>query len=198
MSLTFLNKVSSLPSQSGNQLDYPYEAQNSESESEKTKASDNLMVIKSIRKFKSSKSGKNQSQSGSKKLVSIKRRPGAPHNTNQYLSKESVSSDGESCGFSIGRSMIGIISVEDLNRAELELSYGGSFFGKFESEMPTVTSSIENNYYPFNRGNNVTEDRTVEGKLLNEIKLRDRKIEELQDCIKNNGIVKSSVENYST
>ncbi len=162
-------KVSSCCVQSGNQVDYPYAGLNSglheatpDSDYASTSESSpphlpfsNLSTRKAIRKFKS----KRESQSGSQKkghLQSrIKRRPGAPHNTNQYLSKEFAA--GCSGFFGTG-SMIGVVTAVDLSRAEQELL---NREGKLDLEANSTAAaaaatSIPNPYYhTLNRGDEV-------------------------------------------
>ena len=203
------SKVSRYLIQSGNQVDYPCAGLNAgqhEADQEYDNASDlscapptpflsfsdltdlpkaRPHLKKAISKPKSRKA-KDEAQGGKQKFsVRIKRRPGAPHNTSQFLLQRSSELRTECTMSSSMCSMIGIVSVAELVNAEEELV---RFQGKFRHECPTVDTSIPNTHYPFNRGNEVIEEGRNQGSdvvktLLQEIKLRDRKIEHLEDLL---------------
>lgn len=199
-------KVSNCEMQSGNQVDYPQAEVHMNSgpldwpelERASTASSANLYIDvsplrpapirKAIRRLR--RHNKTNVDSGRRTLAQQssegEARPGAPHNTSQYLAQDfgEKSVCPTETGFKFG-SMIGLISADELIETEQRPAGKEAAFVADEADKSTSDS------YTFNREPTMNSEfsagsKDTVGMLLHEIKVRDRRIEQLETLLQNN------------
>lgn len=200
-----LSKVSSRDMQSGNQVDYlNAEASlssgtSAESEPELVPAADSPVPLrKPLRKCRHARRlvGSRLRHSGNSDEES--QRPGAPHNTSQYLVHDFClespyeNIEGEGCTAELIRgSMIGLFSSADFADAEKRLDSGKGAALVEDAGKSTSDPSIM-----FNREPELSAEQPLAaadglkdtvGILLHEIKLRDKQIERLETVLQSKG-----------
>ena len=155
-----------------------------------------VSIKKPIKKFRRQARGSDQGglencrNKRATKLMKTKARPGAPHNTNDYLANRQSVEESTLFRFpthqtSLAGSMIGIVSFQDLITAERKMLEPDK--GKLNCVAPiSKDSGISSDPYRFNRETSMNEETKQEdtiGVLLCEIKKRDQRIEQLQSLL---------------